>query len=496
MKKIVYILTLLCSLQLLNAQNNMGHHTDNYAGIYSLGFNPAEIVDSRYRFHMNIVSVGATMSNNYLGIKRDALFSDRDAAFDDPNFSDNYLVERLNGNDKKIYQNLEIGYLPSFMINFGKKRENALAVNLRLRTNTNVAGVSEEVATESFNELLIEEFYDQGFKNENFTLQTAVWHEIGFSYGRQIFNTGKHFLSAAGTFKLTHGIGSTYFFSDNLDVTFLSDSSIAIDNSDIQFGYNSLFTEEILGSENISFASFDPKMGMGGDVGVVYEWRPKVDDYNYEMDGDPNFKDPRKEKYKLKVGLGIVDMGYTRYARNELVLDKIYADNPFIDIEATFENAFEDFDQTGFQGFADTLASIFVAEKSDKDGYSMALPMRINAYADYRIWKGFYANFTASIAPAFKKNPHKTNSISEFSLTPRFESRWFSFYLPVSANSHGNMHLGTGMRLGPLTFGTNDITPLFAKNEIYDANVYMNLNIPIFKKLRDKDRDHVSNKRD
>ena len=51
---LVFALGTLC----LNAQNNLGHNTDNYAGVYSLNYNPAEIVDSRFKFHMNIVSFG------------------------------------------------------------------------------------------------------------------------------------------------------------------------------------------------------------------------------------------------------------------------------------------------------------------------------------------------------------------------------------------------------------------------------------------------------
>ena len=122
----------------------------------------------------------------------------------------------------------------------------------------------------------------------------------------------------------------------------------------------------------------------------------------------------------------------------------------------------------------------------------MTLPFRINAFADYALGKNFYTNFSMSIAPAFRKNPEKSRDISEFSLTPRYENHWFGFYLPVSINTNGNAHLGAGMRLGPLVVGTNDFTPLF-RETTYDANFYAALNIPIRKRLRDKDRDHVSN---
>jgi len=52
------------------------------------------------------------------------------------------------------------------------------------------------------------------------------------------------------------------------------------------------------------------------------------------------------------------------------------------------------------------------------------------------------------------------------------------------------------MRVGPLALGTNDILPLMGKKTIYDANFYMNLSIPIGHKIKDKDKDHVSNKKD
>jgi len=110
------------------------------------------------------------------------------------------------------------------------------------------------------------------------------------------------------------------------------------------------------------------------------------------MDGNPDFIDPRKEKYKLKVGLGIMDMGYTTYARDNGVFGEYYANVNDIDIEESFGAAFDDLENTGLQGFQDTLASLFVEQQADKENYKVALPMRINAYADYNIWKGFYAN--------------------------------------------------------------------------------------------------------
>jgi len=483
-----------CWSSLTFGQNNLGHHTDNYSGVYSLSYNPAEIVDSRYSFHMNIVGAGFTVSNNYLGIKRSALFSDRSFAFEDPDFSDNYLVERLNGKRKGVYVSGEVVAPLSFMANFGKEKSHAMGFSMRLRTHTNVNGVDENLATMSYNELLLSSLYNVGIQNENFSIQSNTWAEYGITYGTTLLNTGKHFVSFAGTAKLTQGLANTYFYSDNLDVTFPSDSTVTVTQSDLRFGYSSILGTNI--NDIGGNATKGTRFGVGLDVGAVWEFRPKVDNYKYGMDGNPDYLDPRKEKYKVKVGLGIIDMGFTPYQRDNGVFGEYFADLPDIDIEETFGAAFEDFENSGLQGFEDTLASIFNETSAKKGTYNVSLPMRINAYLDYNLWKNFYANLGASIAPGFKKNPEKTRGISEFSLTPRYEHKWFALYLPLSMNTLGNMHFGTGVRLGPLSLGTNDILPLFAKSTIYDANVYMNLSIPIAKKLKDKDGDHVSKKND
>lgn len=500
MKKVLFLFISFLALHNIQAQGNLGHHTDNYAGVYSLFYNPAEIVDSRYRFHMNLFSFDATFSNNYIGLRRSAIFpkSNREDAFNDNNFQDNYLVERLNGRKKSVYGSINLSVLPSMMFNFGKKHHNALGLYIRNRTNINVNGINQDLAQQVYNELALQNLQDISIQNKNFSVQAANWMEYGLSYGRDVYNKGNHFVKVAGTFKLTQGLASAYVFSDNLDITFPDEDTLNVNNSDIRFGYSEVFSNTINDIQNDGFSvdKVNAKIGVGFDLGAVYEWRPNQEDYKYEMDGDPNWMRPDKNKYKLKVGLSLMDMGYIRFARNQAVYDEINANRQGINIEETFGNVFNDFENTGLEGFNDTLASLFNATSSNGGGYNMALPMRINANIDYNIWKGFYANLTASIAPQFKNNANRTNGISEFSITPRFEHKWFGFYLPYSVNTHGNNHLGAGVRLGPLVVGTNDFLPLAGKAKIYDANIYASLSIPVFKKLRDKDKDHVSRKKD
>lgn len=491
MKKFLFLLFAIVGISSVQAQNNIGFHSDNYSGVYSLNFNPAEIVDSRYRFHMNVVSFGLTASNNYLGMKGGNLFDT--TKYQDPNFNDNSIVERLNGRRKSVYQSMDLGIPLSFILTFGKKTQHAVGFNMRVRNAINVNGVDEITATQAWNEQDLSQYYNIDIQNKNLSIQAAVWADYGVSYGRDIINTGAHYLKAAGTFKLTQGFASAYFYSKNADIRFPSDSTLTINETDINFGYSEAFSTIPQTSAEV----FDKdRYGMGVDFGAVYEFRPKHGDYKYEMDGDADYMNPTKNKYKLKAGFAVTDLGYIRFDRARGYDANFYADVNDIVLERYFSDAFQDFGSSGLQGFNDTLNNVFVTSETKNKKYNMTLPTRINIYADYNIWKGFYANFTASLSPGYVKNPEKTRAISEFSLTPRFEHRWFGIQLPISINSHGNFHFGTGLRLGPLVIGTSDITPLLGKKTIYDANVYMALSVPIFRSLKDKDKDHVSKKMD
>ena len=54
LQKLFLVFTFAAIGIISEAQNNLGHNTDNYSGVYALTYNPAEIVESRFKFHMNI----------------------------------------------------------------------------------------------------------------------------------------------------------------------------------------------------------------------------------------------------------------------------------------------------------------------------------------------------------------------------------------------------------------------------------------------------------
>ncbi|MGB0884951.1 MAG: thrombospondin type 3 repeat-containing protein [Chitinophagales bacterium] len=498
MKKIISLLCFIATLQVSLAQLHMGLHSDNYAGIYNINFQPADIVDSRYRFDMNIFQTEFTFVNNYIGLKKEALLNSK-IAFSDPDFGENYLSERLNGRVKKAYMEFNTQMPLSFYFQFGKKMKNALGFSSRLRYNMNVGGVQEDFAHQIYNSLDIVQLQNVAILNKDLSIQTAAWAEIGLTYGREIIDLGDHYVKGAFTGKLNQGFASLYTYSDNLNITFPTDSTVSINNSDITYDISTNFLDFSNSAINPE-TSFKLRPSFSADFGFVYEWRPNVDEYKYELDGNPNVLNPKKNKYKLKASLSFTDIGFLRFLRSPHS-KKITAN--FNNITTNeLGRLVEDFGANGLASIDSAYrnAPTYLGTTADNEGkiYQMRLPFKMNIMLDYHIWKGFYVNATASIAPSFKNDENKTIGLSHYSITPRYEHRWVGVQLPLSLDGVGRGHVGLGLRAGPIVFGTNDLIPLMAgKNyKIQAANFYVGAKIPIFARIKDKDKDHVSNKFD
>lgn len=497
MKKIIVLLSLMLCLQMAKAQVHMGLHSDNYAGIYNINFQPADIVDSRYRFDMNIFQTEFNFVNNYIGVKKRVLFPN-DTVPSGVSFGDYNLNERLNGKVKKLSMESNTMLPLSFYFQFGKNMKNAIGFNSRVRLNASVGGVDEKFARQIYSGLEITDLYNVGMQNKNLSVQTAAWSEVGITYGREIIDLGNHYVKGAFTGKINQGFASVSIFSDNLDVTFPSDSTASVNNSDVTYDISTNLFD--FSTSLNSDVAFKLKPTFSADFGFVYEWRPDVDDYKYELDGNPNKLDPKKNKYKLKASLAFTDIGFLKFERSPY--SKTLQAN-FSDITTDeLGRLVEDFGDGGLasidSAFNNSPNFLGTSKNNTGANYMMRLPFRINAMVDYHIWNGFYVNATASIAPNFKKDAEKNTGLSQFSVTPRYEHRWFGAQIPLSIDGIGRAHVGLGLRAGPLVVGVSDVIPLVAgKNyNIQAANFYMGLKIPIFARIKDKDKDHVSNKKD
>ena len=125
LKPILLGILAACFFSNSHAQYNKVLAASNFGGVSTVSYNPA-IADNRMKFDLNLISVGLEVNNNYIGISNQPLLH-RDF-FKDDKFADKYLIERVNGNNKKAFIGMDAQIPLSFMFAWGKNRSNKNAI--------------------------------------------------------------------------------------------------------------------------------------------------------------------------------------------------------------------------------------------------------------------------------------------------------------------------------------------------------------------------------
>lgn len=504
MKKLLLAFLTLCALPFISSAQDMHPYANsNYGGISSAKLNPAMLADSRYKVDILLTGFNFGLGNNYVGFSKTAMAHpdysffgaikadmDNDSTtigfpnFNDSLFQDKYISTRRDGQIKSMYFKNRIE-LPSALITINQK--NALGLYGAIRTYINVDGIEENLANQIYADFGDSAQYFASLSNKHFSVQYMSWQESGVTWAFTVKEEGEHFLKVGVTPKLLFGLGSAYMYVDNLEYMTTSDSTLTFFKSDVEYSHSSNFEFPEGGGFKYKISS---KVGFGLDLGAVYEWRPDYQKYKYDMDGETNLWMRSKNKYKLRVGFSITDIGTIKFQRGQ------YSNNFVADVN-NWNIRDLNFDSIPVRAFDDTLRNRFLSRQTD-EFYKMNLPTAFSFQVDYNIWKDFYINFTPFVAVQWNKNPNKVHEISNFSLTPRWDHKWFGVMVPFSYNQYHNFNIGGCARIGPLIIGSDNLATFLSKKKtVYGADFYFMAKIPIFyKEPKDKDKDKVSNKKD
>lgn len=462
MKKFLVTLFFISSFVTVKAQSYLGYYFDNYAGVQSTLYNPASIADSRFRADINLFSGSALAGNDYYGFKAtDVTKSGFNFALDTRKFP-------LTNNN--FIGNTDI-MGPSFMFNLSPK--SAIAVFTRARAVVNLNGINGELFNQLQDKFDNANDFTTSSQNANFVGNS--WGEIGLSYAQVIFNGDAHFLKAGFSAKYLLGISNSYANSENV--------SVAYDRTSTNTNLNTITTKGLLtygGNQDVN-GKFSNKInpnsnGFGFDLGLVYEYRPNFEKFTSEnKEGKTDgYKD--SNKYKLRFGLSLTDIGSINYKDATQKKHNLTG----IITEAQFDN-----------NNTDVILNNFYPATST-GGAKAKLPTAFHLNADLNVYKKFYLNLNGDFSMT-NKTAINTNSIANlYSLTPRYESKWFSFYLPVSMVQYTGFQAGAGFRLGPLFVGSGSVVSNLISNQSKGADVHIGLKIPLFQaKSKDQDGDGV-----
>src|SRR5687768_4648715 len=197
-----YSLIVICLFGLqLKAQEFSGYRTGNYTGVNSVFFNPATIADSRYRFDINLLSIGTSAGNNQASFNVKNTIN----AFDADSLN-NQLFGKDAGPSNGLV-NVDIRGL-SFMVSAGKM---SFALTTRGRVMSNISDIDGKLVNQVMND-----FNDDSqlpytiSSNSNMRMNVNAWSEYGLSIAGVLGEEGPHFIKGGFTFKYLAGVGNGY----------------------------------------------------------------------------------------------------------------------------------------------------------------------------------------------------------------------------------------------------------------------------------------------
>lgn len=450
---------LLCSALNMAAQDFLGYSHSNYAGIVGASYNPASLADHRYSLDILLAGLSVEGGNNYVGVKRADIWRS--------DFGTQYLHLREWNTKKAVFFRNEI-LLPGVMFSNAKY---GWGVDMKVRTYANVEGIEHKLA-----HLMVMGFDDPGIfgqelHNRHVGINMLSWFELGGTYAKTLYSGAEHFLSVGVRPKFLLGLAAASVFLNDADYTFYNDSTLALYSGDLRLTH----------SDNFSFGQgFQPSYrlgfnpGIGLDAGLVYEHRPdELQNESKEKKKPwPGFRE--RPEYSYRIGISLTDLGIIHFKSGQLSDHYTVSANAWDIDDATFDST-----------SPPPLYATFKEEQrgtNSGNAFWMRLPLALNLQYDYRIRKDIFVN-AASFTGLYLRNNNgnKVHELTRFTVAPRWETRWLGVWAPVSFSRLGNPTLGTGVRLGPLVVGTNDILLWMLKNKTnYSADLYFVLKVPLF----------------
>ncbi len=452
MKTFVVTITLVLISVAGSAQEFLGYRTSNYAGVNGVFFNPATIAGNAYKWNVNLASIHALVNNNQAAytFKSSGHLMNPDSLL-------NELTSPTKGATDALVATNIIG--PSAMLRINQNSAVALTTRSRVMVNGDrLEGRLFDNLAENFTEG-VEMPYTIN-SNENMKLNINTWTEYGLSYARSFSTLPQHQFKAGASVKYLAGVFGGYLQLDRIKATVDEDPQ----NSEI---YMADATGKVnIGMSGINFKDINANKfltvknsGWGADIGFVYEYRNNLH---------------RPNEYKFRLGASVLDIGRLKYKKDQNRSGAYSLD--VTGAERIYSTEFQGLTIDDLKQYLDSRLNYFIPDPAGTSNeYTTSLPTTLQVDADYSFSRRIFLNFAGNISLQSNGQGLTNRYPTGFSVTPRFESRVFSAFLPVNYNSFSHLNVGLGFRAGPLFIGSGSaITALFGNSK--QADFYIGIN--------------------
>ncbi|MDR0660925.1 MAG: DUF5723 family protein [Prevotellaceae bacterium] len=470
MKKIVALAAcLILGAGLLHAQSYTGYFYNNYEGVGGITANPANIAGSVYKLDVNIFSASGYFGTNAYEVKKSTLFKFKFSGWREGNH-----YKRVNNSDSKdFWTNIDI-LGPSVMVAINEKH--SVALSTRFRFLANERNLSNDVF-QLFGKTEPNAIYGQALRQNNLRVDAHAFADIGLTYGGVLFENDRHKLKVGATAKWVLGLGAGSLYGDNVNVNLLDANNITTLTGSASIAYSTGIDRLIDGNLDGGLGSYIDARGVGFDLGVVYEWTSAANRARVEEEGNAWFS---PTGYKLRISASVTDIGRLKY---DVVSNSAsYALN--------FSGVPSDILNLGDRSLDEYINDLKAGGYISQSGISElkpSLPTLLHANVDWQAWKRFYVNLDGALNLVGDKKMG-ARYLSGLALTPRYESRWFSVYSPVTYNEKDEFGWGLGFNVGVFYVGSSSILSNVIRSDVKSADFHVGMHVPIgrAKKVKSK----------
>lgn len=458
MKRISLVaVTMICS-HLAMGQENLGIANSNYAGTNGVYINPSSIADSKVFLDINLIGFSGFLHNDYIYLAKEDFYFPRDIGSPLPDPLDKY-----DGTKKYAFIDLA-AHAPAFTLSIGN---HGFGFHADLRSVTGAHRVPQSVAKFAFEGLNYSPQHLTEFDEQNFFANSMTFAEFGLSYANIFYKRDRSLMTAGITAKYLVGIMNVAADVKDAQFEVIDDEDMAIYNLDGEYAYAQ---------------GWNSGRGVGMDLGFTYKrMLENVNAYS------PHTKQGgcRTIDYKWKIGVSLLDVGAIKF-------NKDATHQEFVTASTYWEN-YDTSSVTGIGSTDTTISDQFVdgVDVVTTNSYRSWLPMATSIQFDYNLGKNFYINSTIVQGVRFPGmlTPMRPNLIS---VTPRYERKRFEAALPVSLVNFQYPQFGLMLRLNNLVIGTDRLSTYLFNWDVYGADIYFSLKIPIFKNPACRDRSTAS----
>ena len=455
-KKIYSSLILVLVFFFMRAQNYHAIQGSSLAGSIGVHNNPSSIVNTPYNWDITLLGAQAKSSTNIIEVRNYSLFTS-------PRRSE-YIFKAGNYNRSGI-TNENVNLLNT-RIALNRHQAIAFGANLRNYAFTRTSeynfidtlkNVGDFLSLNESNQPLGGDFVNSG------------WIELYASYAQTIIDNANSRLNAGITLKVSRGFSGAQASLQNGKFGRIpagDPATYSINEANTLFGYSSNYDRWQNGSSKMqnlrNFLSFT-EGGASLDLGAEFLIKSQaVPSY-----GEEDFYD-----YDWKLGISLLDVGVNqfKYGLQSRSTSGVKAGVTDVTLDQKFDSTIR-----SMKDFNDSLATIVTQFSSLSGKFRIINPTRLVANADRYLLGNLYINAELSInlSAIFGKKWLYVKEMNILTVTPRWETRQWGFFMPLSYNTQKQFWVGGAVKAGPILFGLHNLAYIFSQKSIHKGGGYI-----------------------